>query len=124
MLQVLYLKNLGPRVTVRDLVSLFARFQREDSPLIQFRLLSGRMRDQAFITFPGELLSCASLFFLIPKGVTSSCRALLPSLLSKEKQGNSLLYLPVVPWCFPWDGKGFTRAEVMCEVFIQHARAG
>nr|XP_054497674.1 RNA-binding protein 41 [Agelaius phoeniceus] len=50
--RVLYLKNLGPRVTVRDLVSLFARFQREDSPLIQFRLLSGRMRDQAFITFP------------------------------------------------------------------------
>ncbi|KAF2987890.1 hypothetical protein EK904_005529 [Melospiza melodia maxima] len=50
--RVLYLKNLCPRVTVRDLVSLFARFQREDSPLIQFRLLSGRMRDQAFITFP------------------------------------------------------------------------
>ncbi|XP_041341309.1 RNA-binding protein 41 isoform X2 [Pyrgilauda ruficollis] len=50
--RVLYLKNLGPRVTVKDLVSLFARFQKEDSPLIQFRLLSGRMRDQAFITFP------------------------------------------------------------------------
>ncbi|RLV98395.1 hypothetical protein DV515_00010801, partial [Chloebia gouldiae] len=50
--KVLYLKNLGPRVTVKDLVSLFARFQEEDSPLIQFRLLSGRMRGQAFITFP------------------------------------------------------------------------
>ncbi|TRZ06729.1 hypothetical protein HGM15179_020378, partial [Zosterops borbonicus] len=50
--KVLYLKNLGPRVTVKDLVSLFARFQKEDSPLIQFRLLSGRMRGQAFITFP------------------------------------------------------------------------
>ncbi|KAM7043276.1 RNA-binding protein 41 isoform 2-T2 [Acridotheres tristis] len=50
--KVLYLKNLGPRVTMKDLVSLFARFQNEDSPLIQFRLLSGRMRDQAFITFP------------------------------------------------------------------------
>ncbi|XP_063272992.1 RNA-binding protein 41 [Prinia subflava] len=50
--RVLYLKNLAPRVTVKDLVSLFARFQREDSPLIQFRLLSGRMRGQAFITFP------------------------------------------------------------------------
>ncbi|XP_039573590.1 RNA-binding protein 41 [Passer montanus] len=50
--RVLYLKNLGPRVTVKDLVSLFARFQKEDSPPIQFRLLSGRMRDQAFITFP------------------------------------------------------------------------
>uniref|UniRef100_A0A8C3VAN6 RNA binding motif protein 41 n=1 Tax=Catharus ustulatus TaxID=91951 RepID=A0A8C3VAN6_CATUS len=52
--KVLYLKNLGPRVTVKDLVSLFARFQKEDSPLIQFRLLSGRMRDQAFITFPAQ----------------------------------------------------------------------
>uniref|UniRef100_A0A8D2M7A4 RNA binding motif protein 41 n=1 Tax=Zonotrichia albicollis TaxID=44394 RepID=A0A8D2M7A4_ZONAL len=52
--RVLYLKNLCPRVTVRDLVSLFARFQREDSPLIQFRLLSGRMRGQAFITFPAQ----------------------------------------------------------------------
>ncbi|KFQ70829.1 RNA-binding protein 41, partial [Phaethon lepturus] len=50
--KVLYLKNLGPRVTMEDLVSLFARFQREDSPPIQFRLLSGRMRGQAFITFP------------------------------------------------------------------------
>ncbi|KFQ22240.1 RNA-binding protein 41, partial [Merops nubicus] len=50
--KVLYLKNLGPRVTMKDLVSLFARFQREDSPPIQFRLLSGRMRGQAFITFP------------------------------------------------------------------------
>ncbi|KFR00180.1 RNA-binding protein 41, partial [Nipponia nippon] len=50
--KVLYLKNLGPRVTVKDLVSLFARFQKEGSPPIQFRLLSGRMRGQAFITFP------------------------------------------------------------------------
>ncbi|KFO87002.1 RNA-binding protein 41, partial [Buceros rhinoceros silvestris] len=50
--KVLYLKNLGPRVTMKDLVSLFARFQKEDSPPIQFRLLSGRMRGQAFITFP------------------------------------------------------------------------
>lgn len=53
--QVLYVKNLGPRVTMKDLVSLFARFQQEDSRPIQFRLLSGRMRGQAFITFPGEL---------------------------------------------------------------------
>ncbi|XP_009887616.1 PREDICTED: LOW QUALITY PROTEIN: RNA-binding protein 41 [Charadrius vociferus] len=50
--KVLYLKNLGSRVTMKDLVSLFARFQKEDSPPIQFRLLSGRMRGQAFITFP------------------------------------------------------------------------
>lgn len=64
--QVLYLKNLGPRVAVKDLVSLFARFQKEDSPPIQFRLLSGRMRGQAFITFPGKSLPCASHFFPDP----------------------------------------------------------
>ncbi|KAM8799972.1 RNA-binding protein 41 [Eudromia elegans] len=50
--KVLYLKNLGPRVTMKDLVSLFARFQTENNPPVQFRLLSGRMRGQAFITFP------------------------------------------------------------------------
>ncbi|KGL78704.1 RNA-binding protein 41, partial [Tinamus guttatus] len=50
--KVLYLKNLGPRVTMKDLVSLFARFQLENNPPVQFRLLSGRMRGQAFITFP------------------------------------------------------------------------
>ncbi|XP_074863590.1 RNA-binding protein 41 isoform X1 [Carettochelys insculpta] len=50
--KVLYLKNLSPRVTVRELVSLFARFQEKDGPPVQFRLLSGRMRGQAFITFP------------------------------------------------------------------------
>ncbi|POI25879.1 hypothetical protein CIB84_010370 [Bambusicola thoracicus] len=49
--KVLYVKNLGPRVTMKDLVSLFARFQQDSAP-IQFRLLSGRMRGQAFITFP------------------------------------------------------------------------
>lgn len=49
--KVLYVKNLGPRVTMKDLVSLFARFQQDSTP-IQFRLLSGRMRGQAFITFP------------------------------------------------------------------------
>lgn len=48
---------------MKDLVSLFARFQKESSPLIQFRLLSGRMRGQAFITFPGESLPPASWFF-------------------------------------------------------------
>ncbi|XP_065585367.1 RNA-binding protein 41 [Cyrtonyx montezumae] len=48
--KVLYVKNLSPRVTMKDLVALFARFQR--STPVQFRLLSGRMRGQAFITFP------------------------------------------------------------------------
>uniref|UniRef100_A0A8I4A5A4 RNA binding motif protein 41 n=1 Tax=Callithrix jacchus TaxID=9483 RepID=A0A8I4A5A4_CALJA len=50
--KVLYLKNLSPRVTERDLVSLFARFQEKKGPAIQFRMMTGRMRGQAFITFP------------------------------------------------------------------------
>ncbi|NXJ08484.1 RBM41 protein, partial [Odontophorus gujanensis] len=50
--KVLYVKNLNPRVTMKDLVSLFARFQQQHSTPVQFRLLSGRMRGQAFITFP------------------------------------------------------------------------
>uniref|UniRef100_A0A8C9F894 RNA binding motif protein 41 n=1 Tax=Pavo cristatus TaxID=9049 RepID=A0A8C9F894_PAVCR len=61
--KVLYVKNLGPRVTMKDLVSLFARFQQHSTP-IQFRLLSGRMRGQAFITFPGELCLLAILTLL------------------------------------------------------------
>ncbi|XP_061863021.1 RNA-binding protein 41 [Colius striatus] len=59
--KVLYLKNLGPGVRVKDLVSLFARFQRDDSPPIQFRLLSGRMRGQAFLTFPDVQSAQAAL---------------------------------------------------------------
>lgn len=54
--QVLYLKNLSPRVTERDLVSLFARFQEKKGPPIQFRMMTGRMRGQAFITFPSKQL--------------------------------------------------------------------
>ncbi|XP_033058028.1 RNA-binding protein 41 isoform X3 [Trachypithecus francoisi] len=50
--KVLYLKNLSPRVTERDLVSLFARFQEKKGPPIQFRMMTGRMRGQAFVTFP------------------------------------------------------------------------
>uniref|UniRef100_A0A286Y1C9 RNA-binding protein 41 n=1 Tax=Cavia porcellus TaxID=10141 RepID=A0A286Y1C9_CAVPO len=52
--KVLYLKNLSPRVTERDLVSLFARFQEKTGPPIQFQMMTGRMRGQAFITFPDK----------------------------------------------------------------------
>ncbi|NXT75926.1 RBM41 protein, partial [Zapornia atra] len=65
--KVLYLKNLGPGVAVKDLVSLFARFQKEDSPPVQFRLLSGRMRGQAFITFP-EIQSAQEAPVLLVNG--------------------------------------------------------
>ncbi|KAF6091362.1 RNA binding motif protein 41 [Phyllostomus discolor] len=52
--KVLYLKNLSSRVTERDLVSLFARFQEKKGPPVQFRMMTGRMRGQAFITFPNK----------------------------------------------------------------------
>ncbi|KAJ6653526.1 hypothetical protein lerEdw1_009106 [Lerista edwardsae] len=59
--EVLYLKNLGPRVTVRDLMGLFARFQEEGGRPVQFRLLQGRMRGQAFLTFPSLPAAQAAL---------------------------------------------------------------
>ncbi|XP_053436387.1 RNA-binding protein 41 isoform X2 [Nycticebus coucang] len=59
--KVLYLKNLSPRVTERDLVSLFARFQEKKGPPIQFQMMTGRMRGQAFITFPNTEMACQAL---------------------------------------------------------------
>ncbi|XP_048370802.1 RNA-binding protein 41 [Sphaerodactylus townsendi] len=59
--KVLYLKNLSPRVTVKNLVSLFARFQEKGGPQIHFRMLSGRMRGQAFLTFPSVSMAQAAL---------------------------------------------------------------
>uniref|UniRef100_A0A8D1YQ25 RNA-binding protein 41 n=1 Tax=Sus scrofa TaxID=9823 RepID=A0A8D1YQ25_PIG len=59
--KVLYLKNLSPRVTEKDLVSLFARFQEKKGPPIQFRMMTGRMRGQAFITFPNKEIAWQAL---------------------------------------------------------------
>ncbi|KAL7979633.1 hypothetical protein Chor_004791 [Crotalus horridus] len=50
--KVLYVKNLSRNATVNDLLPLFSRFQEKDNPPLRFRLLSGRMRGQAFLTFP------------------------------------------------------------------------
>lgn len=59
--KVLYLKNLSRHVTIQDLLSLFARFQEREGPEIRFRLLSGRMRGQAFLTFPSVTMAEAAL---------------------------------------------------------------
>ncbi|XP_051034869.1 RNA-binding protein 41 isoform X2 [Phodopus roborovskii] len=59
--KVLYLKNLSPRVKEKDLVSLFARFQEKKGPPIQFQMMTGRMRGQAFITFPNKDIAWQAL---------------------------------------------------------------
>uniref|UniRef100_A0A4X2L0V9 RNA-binding protein 41 n=1 Tax=Vombatus ursinus TaxID=29139 RepID=A0A4X2L0V9_VOMUR len=62
--KVLYLKNLSPRVTEKELVSLFARFQEKKGPPIQFRVLTGRMKGQAFITFPNMEMAQQALLLV------------------------------------------------------------
>lgn len=110
--QVLYLKNLGPRVMMKDLVSLFARFQKEDSPPIQFRLLSGRMRGQAFLTFPGESLPCALQFLPDPGRchIFLQATGLVLSLLSKKEVAS--------PRFFSSIGRGFIRRDAVCSCAI------
>ncbi|CAG5129392.1 unnamed protein product [Candidula unifasciata] len=50
--EVIYVKNLPNKITEEDLIALFGAFQSEGKPRIVFKLLSGRMKGQAFITFP------------------------------------------------------------------------
>ncbi|XP_067000222.2 RNA-binding protein 41 isoform X2 [Anabrus simplex] len=50
--KVLYLKNLAGSVKEEDLVSLFGEFEDPTKPRIVYRLMCGKMRGQAFITFP------------------------------------------------------------------------
>lgn len=53
-LQVLCVRNLSRHASVAQLVALFSRFQREEQPPVIYRLLTGRMKGQAFITLPGQ----------------------------------------------------------------------
>jgi RNA recognition motif-containing protein len=55
--QVLFVKNLANKVTEVDLISLFGRFQKDNhGSQIVYRLLTGRMKGQAFVTFPGKMI--------------------------------------------------------------------
>lgn len=50
--KVLCVKNLSTQASVAQLVALFSRFQKKDGPPVLYRLLTGRMRGQAFVTLP------------------------------------------------------------------------
>lgn len=50
--KVLCLKNLSLCAKLAHLVSLFYRFQTPGDPPLLYRLLTGRLKGQAFITFP------------------------------------------------------------------------
>ncbi|XP_038218786.1 RNA-binding protein 41-like [Zerene cesonia] len=59
--KVLYLKNIAPSVTEDKLAMLFNQFQLENGCPIDVKLLSGRMRGQAFVTFQSENLAIQAL---------------------------------------------------------------
>jgi len=56
-LQVLYVKNLGSTVKQEHLMHLFGRFRVPGDKPIICKLMTGRMRGQAFITCAGEIIS-------------------------------------------------------------------
>ncbi|KAG7174535.1 RNA-binding protein 41-like [Homarus americanus] len=51
---VLYIKNLSHKTTPQDLASLMGHFEILNGPKIMYRILDGRMRGQAFVTFQNE----------------------------------------------------------------------
>ncbi|KAL1252576.1 hypothetical protein QQF64_017269 [Cirrhinus molitorella] len=61
---VLCVKNMSPRASLAQLVSLFSRFQKDDTQPIVYRLLTGRLKGQAFITFPDVECAQAALDLL------------------------------------------------------------
>ncbi|XP_070839259.1 RNA-binding protein 41 isoform X2 [Chaetodon trifascialis] len=50
--KVLCVKNLSAQASVAQLVALFSRFEQEGGLPVLYRLLTGRMKGQAFITLP------------------------------------------------------------------------
>lgn len=48
------MKNLSAQASAAQLVALFSRFEKKDGPPVLYRLLTGRMKGQAFVTLAGE----------------------------------------------------------------------
>ncbi|CAK1588992.1 unnamed protein product [Parnassius mnemosyne] len=59
--KVLYLKNIAPSVSQEQLSLLFNQFLLDNGGPIDLRLLTGRMRGQAFVTFQTEDLAIKAL---------------------------------------------------------------
>lgn len=57
----LYIKNLSPSVSPKDLASLMGHFESSHGPKILYRILGGRMKGQAFVTFPDEAAASGAL---------------------------------------------------------------
>ncbi|XP_073790595.1 RNA-binding protein 41 isoform X7 [Danio rerio] len=62
--KVLCVKNISPRASLAQLVSLFSRFQKDESQPILYRLLTGRLKGQAFITLADAEIAQAALDLL------------------------------------------------------------
>ncbi|XP_067137826.1 RNA-binding protein 41-like [Centruroides vittatus] len=59
--KILYVKNLHPKTDIRELVSLFDRFTSNKGEPPSYRLLTGRMKGQAFVTFADPPLAQSAL---------------------------------------------------------------
>ncbi|MBN3295977.1 RBM41 protein, partial [Amia calva] len=59
--KVLFVRNLSPRATLAQLVSVFSLFQPPTTPPLLYRLLTGRLKGQAFITFPDRATAADAL---------------------------------------------------------------
>jgi len=60
----LYLKNLHHKVTEEDLMAVFGYYQTQSGGKLTFRLLTGKMKGQAFVEFPSKKIHCTLEPFL------------------------------------------------------------
>lgn len=57
----LFIKNLSPSVSPKDLASLMGHFESTHGQKITYRILGGRMKGQAFVTFPDKEAASSAL---------------------------------------------------------------